>query len=151
MFEEGLITVFRSVQRRECNERLLVLTAVGVDALVTAADGEFLLQVAPQDAGYAARHLLQYDAENRPPPPLPPPPPVYGHAWVGCAIYVLVLGRIIAEAVIAPQVIKERLERRKAGALLARALPWPTRWEESDELISSAMADVADPPPTSVS
>ena len=91
MFEEGLITVFRSVQRRECNERLLVLTAVGVDALVTAADGEFLLQVAPQDSGYAARHLLQYDAENRPPPPLPPPPPVYGDAWVGCAIYVLVL------------------------------------------------------------
>jgi rhomboid protease GluP len=91
VFEEGLITVFRSVHRRECNERLLVLTAVGVDALVTAADGEFLLQVAPQDAGYAARHLLQYDAENRPPPPLPPPPPLYGHAWAGCAIYVLVL------------------------------------------------------------
>jgi rhomboid protease GluP len=91
LLEEGLVTVFRSVHRRACNERLLVLTAVGVDALVTAADGEFLLQVAPQDAGYAARHLLQYDAENRPPPPLPPPPPVYGHTWVGCAIYALVL------------------------------------------------------------
>ncbi|GIF22875.1 cellulose synthase (UDP-forming) [Actinoplanes tereljensis] len=65
-------------------------------------------------------------------------------AWA--SIYVLVLGRIIAEAVIAPRVIKERLERRKAGALLARALPWPARWEESDELIGSAMADAAGEP-----
>jgi rhomboid protease GluP len=91
VFDDGLITVFRSVHRRECNERLLVLTAVGVDAVITAAAGEFLLQVAPQDAGYAARHLLQYEAENPPLPSLPPPPPPHGHAWVGCAIYVLVL------------------------------------------------------------
>ena len=90
MFEDDLITVFRSAYRRECNERLLVLTAVGVEAVITAAEGVFLLQVAPQDAGYAIRHLLQYEAENRPAPP-PPPPPVYAHAWVGCAIYVLVL------------------------------------------------------------
>ncbi|MFD0522126.1 hypothetical protein [Paractinoplanes durhamensis] len=68
-------------------------------------------------------------------------------AWA--SIYVLVLGRIIAEAVIAPQVIKQRLERRTAGAMLSRALPWPTRWAESDELISSAMADAAETPPTS--
>jgi cellulose synthase (UDP-forming) len=66
-------------------------------------------------------------------------------AWA--SIYVLVLGRIIAEAVIAPRVIKERLERRKAGALLARALPWPTRWEEADALVTSAMTE-ATPPAT---
>ena len=90
MFEDDLVTVFRSAHRRECNERLLVLTAVGVEAVITAAEGAFLLQVAPQDAGYAIRHLLQYEAENRPAPP-PPPPPVFAHAWVGCAIYVLVL------------------------------------------------------------
>jgi len=53
-------------------------------------------------------------------------------AWA--AIYVLVLGRVVAEAVIAPQVIKERLERRKAGALLARALPWPTRTDEAETI-----------------
>jgi membrane associated rhomboid family serine protease len=90
VFEDDLITVFRSLYRRECNERLLVLTAVGVEAVITAAEGAFLLQVAPHDAGYAIRHLLQYEAENRPTPPSPPPP-VYAHAWVGCAIYVLVL------------------------------------------------------------
>ncbi|MCA2218245.1 glycosyltransferase family 2 protein [Jidongwangia harbinensis] len=62
-------------------------------------------------------------------------------------IYVVVLGRVVAEAVIAPRVIKERLERRKAGALLARALPWPTRWEEADELVAAAN-DVSTNPPS---
>jgi len=92
MFEDVPVTVFRSAQRRECNERLLVLTAVGVEAMVvTTPGGGFELQVASGDAAYAARHLSQYDAENRPPPLLPPPPPVYPHAWVGCVLYVAVL------------------------------------------------------------
>jgi cellulose synthase (UDP-forming) len=55
------------------------------------------------------------------------------------AIYVLVLGRVVAEAVIAPQVIKQRLERRKAGALLARTLPWPARHDQNDEMISETI------------
>jgi cellulose synthase (UDP-forming) len=66
-------------------------------------------------------------------------------AWA--SIYVLVLGRIVAEAVIAPQVIKERLERRKAGALLSRALPWPSRWEEADAMVSSAIDETTGPSP----
>jgi cellulose synthase (UDP-forming) len=69
--------------------------------------------------------------------------PAVGLSIAWASIYVLVLGRIIAEAVIAPRAIRQRLERRKAGALLARALPWPARWEETDELVSSAMADVS--------
>jgi rhomboid protease GluP len=88
---EELTTVFRSPRRRECNERLLVLAAVGVEALLVAAGGEFLLQVAAADAGYAAQHLLQYEAENRAPARAPPPPPLYPHAWIGCAAYALVL------------------------------------------------------------
>ena len=92
MLEDVPVTVFRSAQRRECNERLLVLTAVGVEALVAPAPGGgFLLQVAPGDAADAVRHLSQYDAENPPPPPLPPPPRLYPHAWVGCVVYVAVL------------------------------------------------------------
>ncbi len=34
MDEEGLSTVYRSPRRRDCDERLLVLTAVGVNAVV---------------------------------------------------------------------------------------------------------------------
>jgi cellulose synthase (UDP-forming) len=55
------------------------------------------------------------------------------------AIYVIVLGRVVTEAVIAPHVIRERLERRKAGALLARALPWPARSDTNDELVSATI------------
>jgi cellulose synthase (UDP-forming) len=70
-------------------------------------------------------------------------------AWA--AIYVLVLGRVVAEAVIAPQVIKERLERRKAGALLARALPWPTRADEAEtiDLLVDEAGATSGPPRTS--
>jgi cellulose synthase (UDP-forming) len=63
------------------------------------------------------------------------------------AIYVLVLGRIIAEAVIAPHVIRERLERRKAGAVLARSLPWPARTDANDELITAALENAPVIPP----
>jgi rhomboid protease GluP len=91
VYLEDLTTVFRSPRRRDCEERLLVLTAVGVEGVVARNRDEFLLQVAPADAGYAAQHLLQYEAENRPPPAQPPAPRVYGYAWVGCAAYAVVL------------------------------------------------------------
>ena len=88
-----LTTVFRSRRRRACDERLLVLTAVGIEGVVVpAADwSEFLLQVDAADAEQAARHLSQYEVENRAPPPPPPPPRLYPHAWIGCAAYVMVL------------------------------------------------------------
>ena len=63
--------------------------------------------------------------------------------WAG--IYVIVLGRVVAEAVIAPHVIRERLERRKASALLARALPWPARADVNDDLVNAVMTEPADP------
>jgi cellulose synthase (UDP-forming) len=65
-------------------------------------------------------------------------------AWA--TIYVLVLGRVVAEAVIAPHTIKERLERRKAGALLAKALPWPTRSDEADDVIALAIEEAGGVP-----
>jgi rhomboid protease GluP len=88
---DELTTVFRSRRRRECEERLLVLLAVGVEGRVAVEPGEFVLQVAAADAGYATRELLQYEAENRPAPPPPAPPPVYSRAWAGCVGYALVL------------------------------------------------------------
>jgi cellulose synthase (UDP-forming) len=64
---------------------------------------------------------------------------------VWAAIYVVVLGRVIAEAVIAPQQIKERLERRKAGALISRALPWPTRTDDADDVIDLTVEQTSRP------
>lgn len=64
------------------------------------------------------------------------------------AIYVVVLGRVVIEAVIAPHVIKQRLERRKAGALLLRALPWPTRSDANDRMVSDTIDSIDSPSPT---
>jgi membrane associated rhomboid family serine protease len=86
-----LVVVFRSPRRRDCEERLLVLTAVGVEGLIVRGEGEYLLEVAAPDSGHAVRHLLQYEAENRAPPYPAPPPRVYPYAWVGCLVYALVL------------------------------------------------------------
>lgn len=83
--------MYRSPRRRDCDERLLVLTAVGVAGSVVLGEGEFLLQVDQAEAAYAVQHLLQYEAENRARPPPPPPPYIYPHAWVGCVLYVAVL------------------------------------------------------------
>jgi len=91
MFPGDLVTVYRAARRRACEERQLVLMAVGVEAVVSAAPGEYLLQVEAADAGYAMQHLLQYEAENRAPPPAPPPPRLYPYAWLGCLLYGLVL------------------------------------------------------------
>jgi cellulose synthase (UDP-forming) len=54
-------------------------------------------------------------------------------ALVWASLYVLILTRIIAEAVSEPRTVKARLERRKAGALLARMLPWPERVNDDAE------------------
>lgn len=87
---QPLVTVFRSPRRRDCEERLLVLTAVGIAGLL-AHDGECLIEVGAADAPAALMHLRHYDAENRPVPPPPPAPLPYSHAWVGCVLYVGVL------------------------------------------------------------
>ncbi|HWZ63230.1 MAG TPA: rhomboid family intramembrane serine protease [Steroidobacteraceae bacterium] len=91
MSDEAWVTVFRSRRRRACEERQLVLTAVGVVAEVVADLSEFLLQVRFEDAAYAAQHLAAYELENRAPPPAPPPPRLYPHAWIGVIGYAATL------------------------------------------------------------
>jgi rhomboid protease GluP len=86
----ALVTVFRSPRRKDCEERLLVLTAVGIPGQL-AFDGQCLIEVSAADAHAAQTHLRQYDTENRPVPPPPPAPLPHPHAWVGCVLYVVVL------------------------------------------------------------
>ena len=88
---EERTVIFRSERRRECDERALVLTAVGVDAWTMRGPDGYRLEVRPGDAGYAAQHLLQYESENRPTAPPPPAPRLHPHAWVGCVLYALTL------------------------------------------------------------
>lgn len=127
MDAQGLSTVYRSPRRRDCDERLLMLTAVGVSGVVVLGEGTFLLQVPADAAGYATRHLLQYESENRPPPPPPAPPPLYPYAWVGCVAYVAVL--VGVAAVLARGLV--RLDAFDLGAMDAarvQAGQWWRAW-----------------------
>jgi membrane associated rhomboid family serine protease len=127
MQADELTTVFRSPRRRECDERLLVLTAMGMEGEVTHGDGEFLVQVAPSDAGAATLHLLQYEAENRPAPAPPPAPRVYRFAWVGCLGYVAVLLGV-AWALSSGAVRLDAFELGELDAARVQAGQWWRAW-----------------------
>jgi rhomboid protease GluP len=122
-----LVTVFRSRRRRACEERLLVLTAVGIDGVLAPAEGEFRLQVESAVAAEARQHLQQYESENRPPPPPPPPPPLHPHAWAGCAGYVgVLLG--VAWAVSSGAVRLDAFELGELDAARVQAGEWWRAW-----------------------
>jgi rhomboid protease GluP len=121
------VTVFRSPRRRPCEERLLVLTALAIEAAVTPAPGEFLLQVAGADAAEAERHLAQYEAENRAPPPPPPPPRLHSHAWVGCVLYAATL-LAIAWAAGSGMVRLDAFDRGELDCARVQAGEWWRAW-----------------------
>jgi membrane associated rhomboid family serine protease len=89
---ESLTEVFRSRHRRPCEERALVLTAVGISSRISVAPGSFILEVEEADLAAAAAQLVLYDSEN-PTPVAPPaaPPRLHPRAWLGCAAYVACL------------------------------------------------------------
>jgi rhomboid protease GluP len=91
MLEEA-IEIYHSRSREDCAERAFVLTAVGVPHEVSASLQGFSLWVDAADLEQARNHLAQYQEERRRPPPAwLPSPRLYHHAWVGSAVYVLVL------------------------------------------------------------
>lgn len=92
MFAEA-IEVYRSPSRAPCEERAFVLTAVGVPYEMVESPQGFSLWVEPANAATAGDHLLHYQQERRRPLRAAPvvAPPLYQWAWVGSALYVLVL------------------------------------------------------------
>jgi rhomboid protease GluP len=83
--------VYRSARRSDCDERALVLTAVDIASAISFDGVQYFLEVDVAHAERAFIELGQYETESRPPPPPPPPPRLHGNAWVGCAVYVIVL------------------------------------------------------------
>jgi rhomboid protease GluP len=86
-----LLEVFRSPRSAECEERAFVLTAVGVPNVIDFDGFQYVIRVEASLAETALQHLDRYAVESRPPPPLPPPPRLDPFAWVGVALYVVVL------------------------------------------------------------
>lgn len=87
----AVIEVFRCTRRPDCDERALVLAAIGIAATIHYDGLQYSLEVDAEDAARATTQLEQYELERRPPPPPLPPPPRYPYAWVGCIGYVATL------------------------------------------------------------
>ncbi len=83
--------VFRSARLAECDERVLVLAAVGIGSKIGIDGAQCVVLVEEREAGPAALHLQQYELERRPPPPLAVPPPPHAGAWLGCVVYAVTL------------------------------------------------------------
>jgi rhomboid protease GluP len=82
--------IFRSRTPQECDERALVLLAVGIPALMSAEHGVFLLLVAAPDEPRAAIELARYALENRP-RPRARAAPLHAGGLAAAAGYALVL------------------------------------------------------------
>jgi rhomboid protease GluP len=85
------IDIYRSLRRSGCEERALVLLAIGIPSTVRGDGVQFFLEVDNAQLEVALTELHHYEAESRPPPPPPPAPELYPYAWVGCLAYVAIL------------------------------------------------------------
>ncbi|HTW74200.1 MAG TPA: rhomboid family intramembrane serine protease [Steroidobacteraceae bacterium] len=85
------VEVFHSPRAGDCRERALVLEAVGIASETHAQAPLHVLLVAEADAPRAREQLALYERERRPAPPAPSAPPPLPHAWIGCALYAVVL------------------------------------------------------------
>jgi membrane associated rhomboid family serine protease len=84
------VEVYRSLLRRDCEDRAFMLGAVGIASSVALRDGYFTLEVDAGEARRASTHLQQYETENRPAEPAPASlasPVLHPHAWAGCVAY----------------------------------------------------------------
>ena len=68
-----------------------MLTAVNIQSLIRFDGRDWILLVDPSDAMLAVAQLHQYRLENVPAPRPPPAPRLHSNAWVGAAVYVVVL------------------------------------------------------------
>ena len=88
---EELQEVFRSVSRSACEDRALVLIAVGIQNAIRFDGFEFLLCVDAADAHVAVAQLRQYARENRSTQQVAVATRLHEQAWVGVVVYALVL------------------------------------------------------------
>jgi membrane associated rhomboid family serine protease len=86
-----LVEVYRSSGRTACEERGLVLHAVGIESQLAWLGDAWVLLVADPDREAALLQLARYAQENPPRKPVPPPEPLHAGAWVGSALYAAVL------------------------------------------------------------
>jgi len=87
----ALVEVYRSDRRADCDERSLVLAAVGVASELVWLGDSFALLVPEESIITAATHLKDYEEESSSREPEPTPISVHPDAWLGSAGYAVVL------------------------------------------------------------
>jgi membrane associated rhomboid family serine protease len=85
------VAVFRSFWRSACEERSLVLHAVGIGSQVAWLGRAWALLVPATDMAAALAQLEQYERENPPRRRPAPPEPLHRGAWLGSATYAAVI------------------------------------------------------------
>ncbi len=117
MMFSTLLEVFRSPRRADCDERVFMLTAVGVPSRLDFDGFEFVLRVDEPHYEVARAHLARYALESRPGPPPPPPIRLNPFAWMGCVAYVFALffvGYSVAGGYWRPRCVRSRRDRCSA-------------------------------------
>jgi membrane associated rhomboid family serine protease len=87
----AFVEVYRSYRRADCDERALVLAAVGVASELVSLDDGFALLVPEESITTAATHLKDYGEESFSRQPEPGPMSSHPGAWLGSAGYAVVL------------------------------------------------------------
>jgi membrane associated rhomboid family serine protease len=87
----ALVEVYRSNRRADCDERSLVLAAVGIASELVWLGDSFVLLVPEESVITAATHLKDYDEESSSREPEPTPASLHPDAWLGSAGYAVVL------------------------------------------------------------
>jgi membrane associated rhomboid family serine protease len=86
-----IVEVYRSFWRPSCDERALVLRAMGIESQ-TAWDGRhWALFVAADNEMQARTQLKRYERENPPRSRPAPPEPMHRGAWLGSLAYALLV------------------------------------------------------------
>lgn len=91
MSTTGPVEVHRSRSHVACEERALVLHAVGIAAEIGAHEGDWVLVVDAVDAPEARRQLQRYERENPPRARAAPPLELQRGAYLGALTYCVVL------------------------------------------------------------
>src|SRR6478752_9073680 len=86
-----LLEVFRSSRKADCDERIFMLTAVGIGTTLEFDGWEYVVRTDEPNYEVARAHLARYAQESRPLPPEPPPQRLNPFAWIGCVLYALAL------------------------------------------------------------
>ena len=86
-----LVEVYQDLSRPKCEERVLVLQAVGIGSQLVFAGGRWHLFVAAAEEAHARLQIERYERENPPRPKPAAHPVLQPHAGIGALAYALTL------------------------------------------------------------